>query len=81
MKVRRRSRVPSALCCLTWCPPASISRTGSRPTQMRQKLSPLVDRINDRYGHCAIGFGLFPPDVRAFKGYAAFHRVPKSREF
>ncbi len=49
--------------------------------QMRQKLSPLVDRINDRYGHCAIGFGLFPPNVRAFKGYAAFHRVPKSREF
>jgi len=48
---------------------------------MRQKLSPLVDRINDRYGHCAIGFGLFPPNVRAFKGYAAFHRVPKSREF
>jgi DNA polymerase IV len=23
----------------------------------RQKLSPLVDRINDRYGRCAIGFG------------------------
>jgi hypothetical protein len=40
----------------------------------RQKLSPLVDRINDRYGRCAIGFGLFPPDVRAFKGHAAFHR-------
>jgi hypothetical protein len=33
----------------------------------RQKLSPLIDRINDRYGRCAIGFGLFPPDVRAFK--------------
>jgi hypothetical protein len=28
----------------------------------RQKLSPLVDRINDRYGRCAIGFGLFPAD-------------------
>ena len=25
----------------------------------RQKLSPLVDRINDRYGRCTIGFGLF----------------------
>jgi hypothetical protein len=34
----------------------------------RQKLSPLIDRINDRDGRCAIGFGLFPPDVRAFKG-------------
>ena len=43
----------------------------------RQKLSPLIDRINDRYGRCAIGFGLFPPDVRAFKGHAAFHRVPE----
>jgi DNA polymerase-4 len=47
----------------------------------RQKLSPLIDRINDRYGRCAIGFGLFPPDVRAFKGHAAFHRVPESWEF
>jgi len=47
----------------------------------RQKLSPPVDRINDRYGRCAIGFGLFPPDVRAFKGHAAFHRVPERWEF
>jgi hypothetical protein len=47
----------------------------------RQKLSPLIDRINDRYGRCAIGFGLFPPDVRAFKGHAAFHRVPERWEF
>jgi hypothetical protein len=46
-------------------------------TGRHQKLSPLVDRINDRYGRCAIGFGLFPPDVRAFKGHAAFHRVPE----
>jgi hypothetical protein len=49
--------------------------------QRRQKLSPLIDRINDRYGRCAIGFGLFPPGVRAFKGHAAFHRVPESWEF
>jgi hypothetical protein len=47
----------------------------------RQKLSPLIDRINDRYGRCAIGFGLFPRDVRAFQGHAAFHRVPESWEF
>jgi DNA polymerase-4 len=47
----------------------------------RQKLSPLIDRINDRYGCCSIGFGLFPPDVRAFKGHAAFHRVPERWEF
>jgi DNA polymerase-4 len=47
----------------------------------RQKLSPLIDRINDRYGRCAIGFGLFPPDVRGLKGHAAFHRVPERWEF
>jgi class 3 adenylate cyclase len=47
----------------------------------RQKLSPLIDRINDRYGRCAIGFGLFAPNVRAFKGHAAFHRVPERWEF
>jgi hypothetical protein len=46
-----------------------------------QKLSPLIDRINDRYGRRAIGFGLFPPDVRAFKGHAAFNRVPERWEF
>src|SRR6202045_454433 len=50
-------------------------------TGRRQKLSPLIDRINDRYGRCTIGFGLFPPDVRAFKGHAAFHRVPERWEF
>jgi DNA polymerase IV len=50
-------------------------------TDRRQKLSPLIDRINDRYGRCSIGFGLFPPDVRAFKGHAAFHRVPERWEF
>ena len=47
----------------------------------RQRLSPLIDRINDRYGRCAIGFGLLPPDVRGFKGHAAFHRVPDAWEF
>ena len=49
--------------------------------QRWQRLSPLIDRINDRYRRCAIGFGLFPPDVRAFKGHAAFHRVPERWEF
>jgi DNA polymerase IV len=47
----------------------------------RQKLSPLVDRINDRYGRCTIGFGLLPPEVQAFKGHAAFQRVPENWEF
>jgi hypothetical protein len=39
------------------------------------------DRINNRYGRCAIGFGLFPPGVRASKSHAAFHRVPEKCEF
>jgi hypothetical protein len=30
-----------------------------------QKLSPLIDRINNGYDRFAMGFGLFPPDVRA----------------
>ena len=70
------------------CPPRDLVPAGRHQpdlfapdTNRRQKLSPLVDRINDRIGRCAIGFGLFPPDVRAFKGHAAFHRVPESWEF
>jgi DNA polymerase-4 len=47
----------------------------------RQKLSPVIDRINDRYGRGAIGFGLLPADVRAFRGHAAFRRVPERWEF
>jgi hypothetical protein len=46
-----------------------------------ETLSPLVDRINHRYGRCTIGFGPLPPQVRAFKGHAAFQRVPESWEF
>src|ERR1700730_14323587 len=65
------------------CVPAGLHQPDlfAADNQRRQKLSPLIDRINDRYGRCAIGFGLFPPDVRAFKGHAAFHRVPESRSF
>jgi hypothetical protein len=44
-------------------------------------LSPLIDRINDRYGRGAVGFGLPPSDVRAFRGHAAFDSVPESWEF
>jgi len=51
------------------------------PAGVRRGNSPLIDRINDRYGRCAIGFGLLPPEVRAFKGHAAFHRVPEGWEF
>jgi DNA polymerase IV len=50
-------------------------------TDRRQKLSPLIDRINTRYGRGAIGFGLLPPAVRAFSGHAAFRRVPERWEF
>ena len=50
-------------------------------SRRRQKLSPLIDRINGRYGRGAIGFGLRPPTVRAFSGHAAFRRVPERWEF
>ena len=50
-------------------------------TDRRQKISPLIDHINDRYGRGAIGFGLLSSEVRAFRGHAAFHRVPEIWEF
>jgi DNA polymerase-4 len=50
----------------------------------REKLSPLVDEINNRYGRGAIGFGMISSDARArvsgFKGHAAFTRVPEEWE-
>jgi DNA polymerase-4 len=46
-----------------------------------QKLSPLVDAINHRYGKGSIGFGLPEADIRAFTGHAAFQRVPEEFEF
>jgi hypothetical protein len=46
----------------------------------RQKLSPLIDRIDTRYGRGPIGFGL-PPTVRAFSGHAAFRPVPERWKF
>lgn len=49
--------------------------------QRQQKLSPVIDRINQRYGRNAIGFGLLPPTVRGFKGHAAFQHVPEKWEF
>ena len=79
---RAISRSASASCYWTLVPadhhqPDLFATDNDR----RQKLSPLIDRINDRYGRCAIGFGLFPPDVRAFKGHAGFNRVPERWEF
>jgi hypothetical protein len=76
------NRCPLGSCCSTLFPPAwhqpDLFAANNR---RRQKLSPLVDRINDRYGRSTIGFGLLPPEVRAFKGHAAFQRVPESWGF
>jgi hypothetical protein len=52
-----------------------------RPSGIRTCNFAREQGINDRCGRCAIGFGLFPPDIRAFKGHAAFHRVPERWEF
>ena len=56
--------------------PESVTRRHGRAC-----LFPGAYRINDRYGRCTIGFGLLPPEVRAFKGHATFQRVPESWEF
>jgi hypothetical protein len=37
--------------------------------------------FNGRYGRGAIGFGLLPPVIQAFRGHAAFRRVPERWEF
>jgi DNA polymerase-4 len=47
----------------------------------QQKLSPMIDRINQKFGRNTIGFGLLPPTVQHFKGHAAFQRVPEEWEF
>ena len=47
----------------------------------RQKLSPLIDKINRRFGRGAITFGKPSDEVSRFTGYAAFQRVPEEFEF
>lgn len=49
--------------------------------QRRERLSPLLDQINQRYGRGAIGFGVSPEAARRFSGHAAFARVPETFEF
>jgi hypothetical protein len=53
--------------------------TGSQ--QGHQRLSLLIDGINRAYGRRTTGFGLFPSEVREFKGHAPFRQVPESWEF
>jgi hypothetical protein len=48
--------------------------------QGHQRLSLLIDGINRAYGRRTIGFGLFPSEVREFKGHAPFRQVPESWE-
>jgi DNA polymerase-4 len=45
------------------------------------QLSPIVDRINRRYGRNTIGFGQVSGQVRKFNGHTAFQRVPEKWEF
>jgi len=44
-------------------------------------VSPVIDKINRRFGRNTIGFGRLPEDIRKFSGHAAFQRVPESWEF
>jgi len=47
----------------------------------RQKLSPLIDKINRRYGRGTIAFGKPSDQISRFTGHAAFQRVPEEFEF
>jgi DNA polymerase-4 len=49
--------------------------------ERHDRLSPLMDGINRRFGRNAIGFGKVPDDINKFTGHAAFQRVPESWEF
>jgi hypothetical protein len=76
------SHFRSELCCSTWSPPSSISRTCSRPTATgRQKLSPLVDRIKDRYGRCAIGSASSRPTCGRSRGMPPFTGCRRAGSF
>lgn len=50
-------------------------------TQRRERISPLLDALNDRYGRGTIAFGAPPASARRFSGHAAFARVPEEFEF
>lgn len=50
-------------------------------SEQQDKLSPVVDGLNRRFGRNMIGFGQVPAEVRKFSGHAAFQRVPESWEF
>jgi len=49
--------------------------------ERQDRLSPLVDRINRRFGRNTLSFGQVPAAVKKFTGHAAFQRVPESWEF
>lgn len=55
--------------------------TGNAAITRRQRLSPVIDRINRRFGRNAITFGLREAQIRHFTGHAAFQRVPETWEF
>lgn len=45
------------------------------------RLGPLVDGLNRRFGRNTVSFGKVPASVQKFTGHAAFQRVPESWEF
>jgi DNA polymerase-4 len=50
-------------------------------SERQDRLSPLLDGINRRFGRNTIGFGKAHEDISRFTGHAAFQRVPESWEF
>jgi hypothetical protein len=61
--------------------PASQGQANHRLyTGYHKPILKAVDHINDRHGRGAIVFGLSLPDVRGFRGNAAFWRAPQKWE-
>jgi len=61
--------------------PDLFADNGVSTLARRHRLSPIIDRINRRYGRGAIAFGLQDAQIRHFTGHAAFQRVPERWEF
>ena len=80
-KVPRMNPIKVGIVLLGLVPAAHHQPDLFADNSRRQKLSPLIDKINRRYGRGAIAFGKPSDQIKQFTGHAAFQRVPEEFEF